>query len=40
MVCVLLPAVMLVMGDRTWWLPRWMDRVLPRISLEGAAVTA
>jgi RND superfamily putative drug exporter len=35
MVCVLLPAVMLVMGERTWWLPRWMDRVLPRISLEG-----
>ena len=35
MVCVLLPAVMLLMGSRTWWLPRWMDRVLPRISLEG-----
>jgi RND superfamily putative drug exporter len=40
MVCVLLPAVMLLMGSRTWWLPRWLDRVLPRISLEGAAVTA
>jgi RND superfamily putative drug exporter len=35
MVCVLLPAVMLLMGSRTWWLPRWLDRVLPRISLEG-----
>jgi RND superfamily putative drug exporter len=37
MVCVLLPAVMLVMGKRTWWLPRGLDRVLPRISVEGEA---
>jgi len=35
MVCVLLPAVMLVMGARTWWLPRWLDRLLPHISVEG-----
>ena len=35
MVCVLLPAVMLLTGKRTWWLPRWLDRVLPRISVEG-----
>jgi putative drug exporter of the RND superfamily len=35
MVCVLLPAVMLLMGRRTWWLPRWLDRVLPDISIEG-----
>jgi putative drug exporter of the RND superfamily len=37
MVCVLLPAVMLLTGARTWWLPRRLDRVLPRISVEGAA---
>jgi putative drug exporter of the RND superfamily len=35
MVCVLLPAVMLLTGGRTWWLPRRLDRVLPRISVEG-----
>jgi RND superfamily putative drug exporter len=35
MVCVLLPAVMLLTGSRTWWLPRWLDRVLPDISIEG-----
>jgi putative drug exporter of the RND superfamily len=35
MVCVLLPAVMLLMGGRTWWLPRWLDRVMPDISIEG-----
>jgi RND superfamily putative drug exporter len=27
---------MLVVGRRTWWLPRWLDRVLPDISIEGA----
>jgi RND superfamily putative drug exporter len=35
MVCILLPAVMLVMGSRTWWLPRWLDRLLPHINVEG-----
>jgi putative drug exporter of the RND superfamily len=35
MVCVLLPAVMLLMGEKTWWVPRWLDRVLPDISVEG-----
>jgi RND superfamily putative drug exporter len=35
MVCVLLPAIMLLMGERTWWLPRWLDRILPKIALEG-----
>jgi putative drug exporter of the RND superfamily len=35
MVCVLLPAVMLLMGHRTWWLPRRLDRLLPHISVEG-----
>jgi RND superfamily putative drug exporter len=35
MVCVLLPAVMLLMGRRTWWLPSRLDRVLPHISVEG-----
>ena len=33
---VLAPAVMALLGDRAWVLPAWLDRVLPRISLEGA----
>ena len=36
MVVVLLPAVMLVMGKHTWWLPRWLDRVLPHLDVEGS----
>jgi putative drug exporter of the RND superfamily len=33
---VLVPAVMQILGDRSWWLPRWMDRVIPRAALEPA----
>ncbi len=31
----LVPAVMSLLGDRAWWLPRWLDRVLPRVDVEG-----
>jgi RND superfamily putative drug exporter len=31
---VLVPAAMKLMGDWNWWMPRWLDRVLPRIALE------
>ncbi len=30
---VLLPALMLLIGERVWWLPRWLDRVLPRLNV-------
>ena len=29
------PAVMALMGDGAWWLPEWLDRILPPISIEG-----
>ncbi len=32
--CLIVPAVMSLLGERAWWLPRWLDRVLPRIALE------
>ncbi len=32
---IVAPAVMTLLGDRAWTLPAWLDRVLPRISLEG-----
>ncbi len=32
---VLVPATMELLGDRNWWLPRWLDRLLPRIDVEG-----
>ncbi|MGW7681351.1 MMPL family transporter [Kribbella sp. NPDC054772] len=32
--CVIVPAVLRVLGERAWWLPRGLDRVLPKIKLE------
>jgi putative drug exporter of the RND superfamily len=31
---VLVPAVMSLLGDHAWWLPRWLDKVLPHLSIE------
>jgi RND superfamily putative drug exporter len=36
---VLVPAKMELLGDRNWWLPAWLDRVLPRVSVEGHELT-
>jgi RND superfamily putative drug exporter len=33
--CLLVPAVMVLAGDRMWWLPRRLQRHLPHISIEG-----
>ena len=38
--CVLLPAVLELLGERTWWLPHWIDSRLPRIRIEGHAAEA
>jgi putative drug exporter of the RND superfamily len=32
---VVAPAVVTLLGDRAWWLPAWLDRLLPNVSLEG-----
>lgn len=34
---VLVPAVMTLLGERAWYIPRWLDRSLPRVSIEGPA---
>ncbi len=34
--CLLVPALMLLMGRVNWWMPRWLERVVPRVSIEGA----
>jgi RND superfamily putative drug exporter len=33
---VLVPATMELLGDRNWWMPRWLDRIVPRIDVESA----
>jgi len=35
--CLLVPAVMTLLGKAAWWMPRRLDRVTPRISIEGRA---
>jgi putative drug exporter of the RND superfamily len=32
---LLVPATMELLGDRNWWLPRWLERLLPTIDVEG-----
>jgi RND superfamily putative drug exporter len=32
---VLVPATMELLGDRNWWIPKWLNRVLPTIDVEG-----
>jgi RND superfamily putative drug exporter len=32
---LLVPATMELLGARNWWLPRWLDRLLPRLDVEG-----
>jgi len=34
--CLLVPALMVMMGKANWYIPRWLDRLLPRVSIEGA----
>ena len=31
----LVPAVLALLGERAWWLPRWLDRLLPTFDVEG-----
>ncbi len=32
--CLIVPAVMQMLGKRAWWLPAWLDRKLPNVSIE------
>ena len=34
---LLVPATMELLGDKNWWLPRWLDRILPNVDVEGHA---
>jgi RND superfamily putative drug exporter len=35
---LLVPALMHLAGRAVWWLPRWLDRILPNVDVEGAAL--
>ena len=33
--CLLVPAVMMLVGKANWWFPRWLERIVPNFSIEG-----
>ena len=35
---LLMPAIMHVLGGSAWWLPKWLDRIVPDVDVEGAAL--
>jgi RND superfamily putative drug exporter len=37
---VFVPALMSLMGKGAWWIPRWLDRALPQMDVEGAKLEA
>ncbi len=34
----LVPAVMSFLGEKAWWLPRWLDHLLPNVDIEGESL--
>ena len=37
---ILVPAIMALLGARAWWMPRWLEPVLPQLHLEGSGLAA
>ena len=36
---LLVPALMSIVGEKMWWIPAWLDRVLPNVDIEGEQLT-
>ncbi|AOD21530.1 hypothetical protein IM25_07770 [Rhodococcus sp. p52] len=36
---VIIPSVMALLGDKAWWLPKWLHRILPNVDVEGEKLT-
>ncbi|MEU6738312.1 MMPL family transporter [Streptosporangium sandarakinum] len=35
---LLMPALMHLLGKSAWWIPKWLDRIMPNVDVEGAAL--
>ncbi|KRA25017.1 RND transporter [Microbacterium sp. Root61] len=35
---LLIPALMHLLGESAWWLPKWLDRIIPNVDVEGSAL--
>jgi RND superfamily putative drug exporter len=36
----IVPAVLALLGKKAWWLPKWLDRALPNVDVEGEGLRA
>ncbi|WP_329622975.1 MMPL family transporter [Streptomyces sp. NBC_01255] len=36
----IVPAVLALLGHKAWWLPKWLDRILPNVDVEGESLAA
>jgi RND superfamily putative drug exporter len=34
----IIPAALALLGDRAWWMPQWLHKVLPHVDVEGQAL--
>ena len=35
---ILVPAIMSLVGDKAWWIPKWLDKILPNVDVEGSSL--
>ncbi|WP_344999854.1 MMPL family transporter, partial [Tsukamurella soli] len=35
---VVIPSIMMLLGKYAWWLPKWLDRILPNVDIEGESL--
>jgi membrane protein YdfJ len=38
-ILTIVPAIMTLMGKSAWYLPKWLDKILPNIDIEGSSIT-
>ncbi|BAW03503.1 MMPL family transporter [Nocardia seriolae] len=36
---ILIPSLLALLGNHAWWMPKWLDRILPDIDVEGSKLT-
>lgn len=34
----LIPAILTLLGEKAWWIPSWLDRILPKVDVEGSSI--
>jgi RND superfamily putative drug exporter len=35
---IVVPALLALMGDKAWWMPAWLDKIVPNVDIEGASI--